>query len=401
MPFWKRKQLTFKQEIALEREKEKKAEKKQRRLEIKAKIKEEKRLKKEAKRKLKKVVAPKVGRNGLTWAEKELQKKRMDLKHLEKFQHLHLNKVRRGELKHETWSGKVLMNTKLLIVPWRNRFLVLQGHFLYIFKKDKPKAKCIRAVLVKKAEVETVGMKDRHYYLVYLRPVTPRKPFVNVTRPSRSLTDGSVVVSCPNLNVQEGLARELKRCSKNKYGGRSDDKFKRTDLSDLISASSGGMKAEKHVIKWRRMYKDPPTIAKLGLADKSGWLDREGSLTNPWVRRYFVLKGHWLYEFSDTMPSCVADRVVFLGNAKITENRLANNGFTIHSQFQRNPDDVGDVESKKYGIQCGTLDLRREWEDAVTTHSGMFQAGRSKRRPKEKRVDETLSNPMSLFQYAI
>eukprot|EP00299_Pterocystis_sp_00344_P016380 c821_g1_i1.p1 GENE.c821_g1_i1~~c821_g1_i1.p1 ORF type:complete len:164 (+),score=22.19 c821_g1_i1:476-967(+) len=61
-------------------------------------------------------------------------------------------------------------------------------------------------------------------------------------------------------------------------------------------------------------------------------------------------------------PSSKAQRVVFIGNAKILANKFANNGFTIKSLFQRDPDDLGS-EDKLYS-------------------SNMEHAGRSKRVPK-------------------
>ncbi len=80
-------------------------------------------------------------------------------------------------------------------------------------------------------------------------------------------------------------------------------------------------------------------------------------------------------------PSCRAKRIIFIGGAKVVNNKFANNGFTIQSLFQRDPDDLGS-EDKLYGLQCNTLEDRRDWEGAIVSHSEMEHAGRSKRAPK-------------------
>jgi hypothetical protein len=80
--------------------------------------------------------------------------------------------------------------------------------------------------LLKKAEVELIGMRDGKYYIVKIIPVNPKKPYVNKFRPSKELLDGSIVLSCINKSVQEGLAREIKKCSKMRFGGDSEGKGK-------------------------------------------------------------------------------------------------------------------------------------------------------------------------------
>jgi hypothetical protein len=73
--FWRKKPMTWREELALEEKMRKKEEQN-----AKKKADNEANLKKkqEAKKTRLKLVAAKVGRNGLTWAEKEAGKKNMD-----------------------------------------------------------------------------------------------------------------------------------------------------------------------------------------------------------------------------------------------------------------------------------------------------------------------------------
>ncbi len=73
--FWRRKPMTWREELVYEEKQRQIADKKAKQ---KAAKEAKKKAKEDAKKSKVKVVAPKIGRNGLTWAEKEATKKNMD-----------------------------------------------------------------------------------------------------------------------------------------------------------------------------------------------------------------------------------------------------------------------------------------------------------------------------------
>eukprot|EP00301_Raphidiophrys_heterophryoidea_P000063 c10036_g2_i2.p1 GENE.c10036_g2_i2~~c10036_g2_i2.p1 ORF type:complete len:553 (+),score=129.58 c10036_g2_i2:133-1659(+) len=313
---------------------------------------------------------------------------------------------------------------------WNDYYMFLKGHFIYLFNERKKKSRCKGVVLIIGAHCEvTTDIPASSLYLFKLKLAVHSTPhFWYTNKKYRSvhskyrlehahdgeddddnLDDAAAALKkCLFIDTIE-LAANSDRLRKEwvhlinflgqmQHAGNSklEALAKKTKIPAVTAPilELGNELAKKKYEKWKQLFLHQPMLLDIRQpVDKEGYIKKIGGTSALWQKRFFVLKGHYLYYFDKAMPSARAKGIIYLRNAKITPVTYSGIDMVlrIDSIFPRRYPTT-DADIPVFFLSFSSQKHMEGWWDVLQTHASLLHAGRSKTKQKAEMLKKVRHN---------
>eukprot|EP00298_Acanthocystis_sp_HF-20_P013575 c20416_g2_i1.p1 GENE.c20416_g2_i1~~c20416_g2_i1.p1 ORF type:complete len:519 (-),score=188.67 c20416_g2_i1:51-1607(-) len=326
-----------------------------------------------------------------------------------------------------------------LASEWKDYYFFIKGHFLYFFLERKKRSRAVGCVLILKSKItiteETAAFGTVYpfnlYLALHISPHWSTKKYLksynklqdeiddyrfknNITSTEIEYEDeadklgeskqsvgrlaghpffSKLVLASTSDRVRKEWITLIKFLSSIQHVGTSkmEELAKRTIIPGVSAQAleMGNMLMKKKREKWKKIHETKPMLLEIKQP-----LDLEGNIkmitgrTAMWNTRYFVLKGHFLYYFEQSMPSCRMQGLVFLRNATI-EHVVKDTDLIleIKSVFPcKWP--TSDNDKSIFHLSFDSKLQMDKWWDTLRAHAALVHAGRSKQKAKREKIKE-------------